>query len=226
MTGTGRLFGLTRLGRLRLLGKPARPGARCRPGWEGEPELIDTTCPAGHDPAVTTTVALQPVQYRFGNVTSPWVFRPESPHEWLIMKISLKKLDLELPTPQHAHDGDGGVDLYARASVRLEPGGQAKVPTGIAIAIPNGYAGFVVPRSGLAAKHGVGVTNGPGLIDAGYRGEVAVLLVNHGADAVDIARGDRVAQLVVVEVARQDLVVVDELPDTNRGAGGFGSTGS
>jgi dUTP pyrophosphatase len=93
------------------------------------------------------------------------------------------------------------------------------------VAIPVGYAGLVVPRSGLAAKHGVGVTNGPGLIDAGYRGEVAVLLVNHGSEPVEIARGDRVAQLMVVPVVVQELIEVDELPESFRAAGGFGSTG-
>ena len=141
------------------------------------------------------------------------------------MQISFKKLDRELPTPSHAHEGDGAVDLYAAESVSLTPGGRAKVPTGIAVAIPVGYAGLVVPRSGLAAKHGVGVTNGPGLIDAGYRGEVAVLLVNHGLDVVEITRGDRVAQLMVVPVVAQELVEVDVLPDSLRAEGGFGSTG-
>ncbi len=141
------------------------------------------------------------------------------------MQISFKKLDTELPTPRHAHEGDGGVDLYAREPASLAPGGRAKVSTGIAVAIPVGYAGLVVPRSGLAARHGVGVTNGPGLIDAGYRGEVAVLLVNHGSEPVEIARGDRVAQLMVVPVVVQELIEVDELPESFRAAGGFGSTG-
>ena len=141
------------------------------------------------------------------------------------MHISYLKLDSELPTPHHAQPGDGGVDLYARTAVSLEPGGRAMVATGVAVAIPEGYAGFVVPRSGLAAKHGVGVTNGPGLIDAGYRGEIHVLLVNHGSEPVSLVRGDRVAQLVVVPVIAQEFVEVSELPESVRGDGGFGSTG-
>ena len=159
-------------------------------------------------------------------VISPWEIRPDSPHEWFYrMKISFKRLDNELPTPSHAHEGDGAVDLYARHPASMEPGERTKVPTGIAVAIPVGFAGLVVPRSGLAAKQGVGVTNGPGLIDAGYRGEIAVLLVNHGLEPVHIARGDRIAQLMVVPVVEQELVEVDELPDSLRADGGFGSTG-
>jgi len=141
------------------------------------------------------------------------------------MNISYLKLDSELPTPHHAHAGDGGVDLYAREATTLEPGQQEMIPTGIAVAIPLGYAGLVVPRSGLAAKHGIGVTNGPGLIDAGYRGEIHVVLINHGTATFSVGRGDRIAQLVVVAVAHQEFVAVDELPDSVRGAGGFGSTG-
>lgn len=141
------------------------------------------------------------------------------------MQISFKKLDNELPSPSHAHDGDGAVDLYARQPASMEPGERTKVPTGIAVAIPIGFAGLVIPRSGLAATQGVGVTNGPGLIDAGYRGEIAVLLVNHGHEPVHIARGDRIAQLMVVPVVEQELVEVEELPDSLRADGGFGSTG-
>jgi dUTP pyrophosphatase len=99
------------------------------------------------------------------------------------------------------------------------------VPTGIAVAVPDGYAGLVVPRSGLAARHGIGVVNGPGLLDAGYRGEINVILVNHGSEPFTINRGDRIAQLVVVPVVVQEFVEVDELPPTPRGDGGFGSTG-
>ena len=142
------------------------------------------------------------------------------------MKISYSKLDRELPTPRHAHPGDGGVDLFARQATSIEPGAWAKIPTGIAVAIPEGYAGLVVPRSGLAARQGVGVVNGPGLIDAGYRGEVAVLLINHGTEPVSVERADRIAQLVVVPVVDQELVEVDQLPPSGRGNGGFGSTGT
>jgi dUTP pyrophosphatase len=141
------------------------------------------------------------------------------------MKIPLRRLDPELPLPAHAHPGDGGVDLCARHPVRLGPGERAIVPTGIAVAIPPGHAGLVTPRSGLAARHGIGVVNGPGLVDAGYRGEVKVILINQGNDAVDIARGERIAQLVVIPVAEQEFVVVEELPDSARSEGGFGSTG-
>lgn len=141
------------------------------------------------------------------------------------MEIPLLKLDIDLPTPSHSHPGDAGVDLYARADVLLDPGERQMVPTGIAVAIPEGYAGLVVPRSGLAARHGIGVVNGPGLVDSGYRGELNVVLVNHGAEPVALQRGDRIAQLVVVPFATQDFVEVDVLPASVRGAEGFGSTG-
>lgn len=142
------------------------------------------------------------------------------------MQISVHKLDEELPTPNRAHPGDAGLDLYAREPVRLEPGARALVPTGVAVAIPPGHAGLVVPRSGLAVRHGIGVVNGPGLIDAGYRGEIKVVLINHGADRLDLERGDRIAQLVIVPVVVVEPEIVDRLDGTARGAGGFGSTGS
>lgn len=142
------------------------------------------------------------------------------------MKITFKKLDTELPSPRHAHPGDGGVDLYARVGSTLKPGQWEMVPTGVAVAIPPGYAGLVVPRSGLAARSGIGVVNGPGLVDSGYRGEVNVLLINHGQIAFEVGRGDRIAQLVVVPVVDQEWVETDELTDSDRGSGGFGSTGS
>ena len=141
------------------------------------------------------------------------------------MKIPLLKLDPNLPTPAHSHPGDGGVDLYARSHTVLEPGARELVPTGVAVAIPEGFAGFVTARSGLAVEHGIGIVNSPGVVDSGFRGELAVLLVNHGAVEVKILRGDRIGQLVVVAVAQQDFEVVDELPPSARGEGGFGSTG-
>jgi dUTP pyrophosphatase len=141
------------------------------------------------------------------------------------MQTSFTRLDRELPAPRRSHPGDAGLDLYARVDVRLEPGERALVPTGIAVAIPEGHAGFVVPRSGLAVRDGVGVVNGPGLVDAGYRGELKVILINHGQDAVQLARGDRIAQLVVVPVSMTDFLEVESLPDSRRGSGGFGSTG-
>ncbi|MGB5169128.1 MAG: dUTP diphosphatase [Acidimicrobiia bacterium] len=142
------------------------------------------------------------------------------------MKIPLKRIDDGLPIPAHAHPGDGGVDLYARDAAELAPGEREVVATGIAVAIPDGYAGFVTPRSGLAARHGISVVNGPGLVDAGYRGEIKVILVNLSQEIFVIERGDRIAQLVVVPIVVQEFVGVDELPVTTRGSGGFGSTGS
>ena len=141
------------------------------------------------------------------------------------MEITFQKLDTELPTPQRAHVGDAGIDLFGRIDVVLAPGERAAVPTGIIVAIPEGFAGLVLPRSGLALRHGVGVVNGPGLIDAGYRGEVQVLLVNHGSEPVELRRGDRIAQLVVVAVPEVELIESSKLPASDRGEGGFGSTG-
>lgn len=141
------------------------------------------------------------------------------------MHLTVKRLDRDLPLPAHAHPGDGGVDLHAREAATLEPGERALVATGLAVAIPSGWAGLVVPRSGLAVRNGIGVVNGPGLIDAGYRGEIKVVLINHGDAAFEVTRGDRIAQLVVIPVVVQRLVEVDELPPSDRGEDGFGSTG-
>jgi dUTP pyrophosphatase len=128
--------------------------------------------------------------------------------------------------PSRAHAGDAGFDLRAVEAVQLEPGERASVGTGIAVEIPEGSAGLVLPRSGLAAKHGISVVNAPGLIDAGYRGEVRVLLLNTDkADAFAIEPGDRIAQLVIVEVGSGDAVEAQSLEESARGAGGFGSTG-
>ena len=127
--------------------------------------------------------------------------------------------------PARAREHDAGLDLYAAETVALEPGARALVRTGIALAIPEGYAGFVLPRSGLALRHGVTKLNSPGLIDSGYRGEVKVLLVNHDRAAMTVTRGDRIAQLVIQRVEAPELVEVDELPPSDRGTGGFGSTG-
>ena len=141
------------------------------------------------------------------------------------MKIPFLSLDPSLPPPRPAHAGDAGVDLRAAEAFVLEPGGRALVGTGVAVAIPAGHAGWVVPRSGLAARHGVTVVNAPGLIDSGYRGEVKVALVNLGEEAVSFSRGDRIAQLVVAPVVAWEMTAVDDLDDTVRGSGGFGSTG-
>jgi dUTP pyrophosphatase len=141
------------------------------------------------------------------------------------VRVPVLRMDAALPLPAYARPDDAGLDLCAAEAVTLAPGARALVPTGIALAIPPGFAGFVLPRSGLALRHGVTLLNTPGLIDAGYRGEVKILLVNHGDVAVTLARGDRIAQLVVQRVERVALAPVPELPDSARGPGGFGSTG-
>lgn len=141
------------------------------------------------------------------------------------IRVAVKRLDPDAALPAYARPGDAGLDLCAAEAVKLEPGGRVLVPTGLAIALPAGHAGLVLPRSGLALRHGVTVLNAPGLIDAGYRGEVKVLLVNHGAEPVTFARGERIAQLVVARVARVRLQPVEDLPPSERGRGGFGSTG-
>jgi dUTP pyrophosphatase len=144
-----------------------------------------------------------------------------------VLEISLRRLDPDLAMPAYATDGDAGADLVAAAALTLAPaGGRALVPTGAAIAIPAGYAGFVQPRSGLALRHGVTCLNSPGLIDSGYRGELKVLLVNTDpTEPFTIERGDRIAQIVIQRVEHCSFVEVEELPDSERGEGGFGSTG-
>jgi dUTP pyrophosphatase len=140
--------------------------------------------------------------------------------------VLIQRLDPGLPLPERAHPGDAGADLYAAADVELAPGQRAVVPTGIAIALPDGYAAFVHPRSGLAARHGVTIVNAPGTVDAGYRGEIRVTLLNTDAETpVRFQRGDRIAQLVVQRVERPVFHEVDRLPGSARGEGGFGSTG-
>lgn len=142
------------------------------------------------------------------------------------MNVSFQLLDNELLPPMQAHPGDAGWDLVARVGVTLAPGERASVPTGVAVAIPGGFAGLVVPRSGHARRHGLGVVNGPGLIDAGYRGEISVLLINHGEEPIAFQRGERIAQLVIVAVPEITWVRTESLDETQRGAGGFGSSGS
>jgi dUTP pyrophosphatase len=140
--------------------------------------------------------------------------------------LLVQRLDPELPLPSYSHPGDAGADLVSSRDLTLAPGARATVPTGIAIALPDGYAAFVHPRSGLAARHGLTIVNAPGTVDAGYRGEIQVTLLNTDAtEAVDIRRGDRIAQLVVQRVERAELVEVERLPGSDRGTGGFGSTG-
>jgi dUTP pyrophosphatase len=141
--------------------------------------------------------------------------------------LPLVRLDPDLPLPAYARAGDAGADLVAREGVVLAAGGgRALVPTGVAVAIPAGYAGLVLPRSGLALRHGVTVANAPGLVDAGYRGELNVVLLNTDPAAdYEVHRGDRIAQLVVVAVEQVTMTVVDELPGSERGEGGFGHSG-
>lgn len=140
--------------------------------------------------------------------------------------VLITRLDPGLPLPRPAHPGDAGVDLYAASDLELGPGERAVVGTGIAIALPDGYAAFVHPRSGLAADHGVTMVNAPGTIDAGYRGEIRVIMINTDrATPVRLARGDRIAQLVIQRVARPVFHEVAVLPESARGAAGFGSTG-
>ncbi len=144
-----------------------------------------------------------------------------------MIEVPLVQLDPDLPLPSYAREGDAGADLVARQDARLEPaGGRALVPTGVAVAIPEGWAGFLLPRSGLALRHGVTCLNTPGLIDAGYRDELLVLLVNTDPLAsYEVHRGDRIAQLVVQRVEQVRFTVAAELPASARGRGGFGHTG-
>ncbi len=140
--------------------------------------------------------------------------------------LEILRTDHDLPLPRYAHPGDAGLDLYAAQDVILAPFERHLMPTGIAVAIPEGYAGFVQPRSGLAIKQGLSLVNSPGLIDSHYRGEIRVILINLDPDTpVDVKRGDKIAQLVIQPVARVELSEVDALSQTTRGEGGFGSTG-
>ena len=150
---------------------------------------------------------------------------PGCPTKCPDVQVTFTRLDSELPAPEPARPGDAGFDLRSAQDLVLGAGDRASVPTGLAIAFPAGYAALVLPRSGLAARHGIGIVNAPGLIDSGYRGEIKVLLVNHGDEAVEIGRGDRIAQLMFVTLADPVWRESDTLPASERGAGGFGSTG-
>jgi len=142
------------------------------------------------------------------------------------VEILIMRLDKDLPLPRRAHPGDAGCDLFVTADVDIGPGQRVVVGTGVCIALPDGYAGFVHPRSGLAATHGVTIVNAPGTVDAGYRGEIKVILLNTDSDrTVRFRRGDRIAQLVVQRVQRPVFIEVATLPGSPRGAGGHGSTG-
>lgn len=151
--------------------------------------------------------------------------RPAPDSEVEMIELRVARLRADVPLPHYAHPGDAGLDLAAAEPVRLGPGERTAVPTGLAVAIPVGWVGLVHPRSGLARRHGVTVANAPGTIDAGYRGEVQVLLVNLGAEPVELASGDRIAQLLLQRVGQAAVVEVEDLDATQRGVGGFGSTG-
>ncbi len=143
------------------------------------------------------------------------------------MRLAVALLDPAARLPLRAHDGDAGYDLYALHGATLAPGMRARLRTGIAIALPPGHAGLVLPRSGLAARHGIALVNAPGLIDAGYRGEIGVLLLNTDRDsAFEVAAGDRIAQLVVIAVCALEVIEVQQHAPTQRGSGGFGSSGT
>ncbi len=141
------------------------------------------------------------------------------------MKVKYKLLDPRVQEPKSAHSGDAAFDLQCKVDVNLQPGERRSVPTGLAVAIPEGYAGLVLPRSGHARRFGLGMVNAPGLIDAGYRGEIEVLLINHGEGPIEFVAGDRIAQLVLVALPDVRWVEVEELEASDRGTGGFGSTG-
>lgn len=140
--------------------------------------------------------------------------------------VLVQRLDPDVPMPSYAHPGDAGADLVTTIDITLAPGERALVPTGIAIALPRGFAAFIHPRSGLAAKRGITIVNAPGTVDAGYRGEIMVCLLNTDhSDSVSLARGDRIAQMVIQRVDTARFHEVESLPGSHRGDGGFGSTG-
>ena len=142
------------------------------------------------------------------------------------MKVLIKRLDPALPLPSYAKPGDAGADIYSRIDVELNPGERKLIPTGIAIALPPGFAAFVHPRSGRAIKEGLGMVNAPGTVDAAYRGELQVILINHDSqNSIRIKRGERIAQLVIQKVEHAEFIELVELPGSSRGASGFGSTG-
>jgi len=142
------------------------------------------------------------------------------------VQVLITRLDPSVPLPVYAKGGDAGADIVSRVDVTLQPGERALVPTGISIALPDGYVALVHPRSGLAIKHGVTMVNAPGTVDAGYRGELQCIMINHDSkEAITFHKGDRIAQLVIQKVERAEFIEVQELPGSGRGSGGFGSTG-
>lgn len=143
-----------------------------------------------------------------------------------VVQVLVKRLHPEVPLPAYGKAGDAGADITTRVDVTIEPGERLLVPTGLSIALPFGYAAFVHPRSGLAIKHGVSMVNTPGTIDAGFRGELQIILINHDLrDSISFKKGDRIAQLIIQRVEVANFIEVDELPGSERASGGFGSTG-
>lgn len=144
----------------------------------------------------------------------------------MTLKVLITRLDESVPVPRYAKPGDAGADICTRIDLTIDPGERVLAPTGLSIALPDGYAAFVHPRSGLAIKHGVSMVNTPGTVDAGYRGELQIILINHDLrEAISFKKGDRIAQLVIQKVERAEFIEVETLPGTDRGSGGFGSTG-
>ena len=142
-------------------------------------------------------------------------------------EVLIKRLDPDIPLPSYAKAGDAGADLCTRIDLTLKPGERVLVPTGISIALPNGFVALVHPRSGLAIKHGISIVNTPGTVDAGYRGELQVILINHDlTESISFKKGDRIAQLVIQQVERAEFIEVQDLPGSERSTGGFGSTGT
>ena len=143
------------------------------------------------------------------------------------MIVQIQRLDKSLPLPEYARPGDAGMDVYSTIDCTINPGERQVVPTGIAIALPEGFVCFAHPRSGLAAKHGISIVNAPGTIDSGYRGEIKIILINTDkSDSFEIKRGDRIAQLVFQTFENARFFEVEQLPESKRGGGGFGSTGA
>lgn len=144
----------------------------------------------------------------------------------MTLKVLITRLDESVPVPRYAKPGDAGADICTRIDLTIDPGERVLAPTGLSIALPDGYAAFVHPRSGLAIKHGVSMVNTPGTVDAGYRGELQIILINHDLrEAISFKKGDRIAQLIIQKVERAEFIEVEILPGTDRGSGGFGSTG-
>ena len=142
------------------------------------------------------------------------------------LNVLIKRVDPSVPVPTYAKGGDAGADLVTTKDFTLAPGERALIPTGISIALPDGYVALVHPRSGLAIKHGVTLVNTPGTIDAGYRGEIACIMINHDPkESISFSKGDRIAQLIIQKVERANFIEVEDLPGSGRGSGGFGSTG-